>query len=52
MKSNPSSSTAAALVSPVFAVKNRITTIRDNKKGVIKFIGPTQFADGVWVGIE
>jgi len=27
-------------------------TLEDNRGGVVRFIGPTQFAAGVWVGLE
>eukprot|EP00607_Mallomonas_marina_P002242 CAMPEP_0182438218 /NCGR_PEP_ID=MMETSP1167-20130531/85603_1 /TAXON_ID=2988 /ORGANISM="Mallomonas Sp, Strain CCMP3275" /LENGTH=559 /DNA_ID=CAMNT_0024631469 /DNA_START=22 /DNA_END=1698 /DNA_ORIENTATION=+ len=30
----------------------RITTIANSKKGVVRFIGDTQFASGEWIGVE
>lgn len=39
------------VVTPTFSVGDRVYVGTEDRSGVIKFVGPTQFAAGEWIGI-
>jgi dynactin complex subunit len=47
MASKSSAATAAS-----FGVGDRVRVITHGKAGTVRFAGETQFAAGVWVGVE
>lgn len=43
-------STAAAL--PDWLKEGELVTVGGNKSGTVRYVGPTDFAEGTWVGVE
>ncbi|XP_060773908.1 kinesin-like protein KIF13B isoform X2 [Neoarius graeffei] len=37
---------------PDWLKENEYVTVGSNKHGTVRYIGPTDFADGIWVGVE
>ncbi|XP_019734720.1 uncharacterized protein LOC109521340 [Hippocampus comes] len=43
---------AAAVSLPDWLKEGEFVTVGTNKSGVVRYVGPTDFAQGVWVGVE
>lgn len=50
--SDPEEGDAAATVIPDWLKEGEFVTVGTNKCGTVRFVGPTDFAEGVWVGVE
>lgn len=44
--------TAAATVLPDWLKEGEFVTVGGNKSGTVRYVGPTDFAQGTWVGVE
>lgn len=43
---------AAATVLPDWLKEGEFVTVGTNKSGTVRYVGPTDFAQGIWVGVE
>ncbi len=43
---------AASAASASFGVGDRVRVVTHGKAGTVRFAGETQFAAGVWIGVE
>ncbi|KAM7368249.1 hypothetical protein PAMP_014489 [Pampus punctatissimus] len=43
---------AASTVLPDWLKEGEFVTVGTNKSGTVRYVGPTDFADGTWVGVE
>lgn len=43
---------AAATVLPDWLKEGEFVTVGTNKSGTVRYVGPTDFAEGTWVGVE
>ncbi|XP_017287903.1 kinesin-like protein KIF13B isoform X2 [Kryptolebias marmoratus] len=43
---------AASAVLPEWLKEGEFVTVGTNKSGTVRFVGPTDFAEGTWVGVE
>ncbi|KAM7395801.1 hypothetical protein PAMA_007203 [Pampus argenteus] len=43
---------AASAVLPDWLKEGEFVTVGTNKSGTVRYVGPTDFADGTWVGVE
>lgn len=43
---------AASAVLPDWLKEGEFVTVGTNKSGTVRFVGPTDFAEGTWVGVE
>nr|XP_061806796.1 kinesin-like protein KIF13B [Nerophis lumbriciformis] len=44
--------TTAAVKLPDWMKEGEFVTVGTNKRGTVRYIGPTDFAEGMWVGVE
>lgn len=50
--SDPEEGDAAGTVLPDWLKEGEFVTVGTNKCGTVRFVGPTDFAEGIWVGVE
>lgn len=50
--SDPEEGDAAGTVVPDWLKEGEFVTVGTNKCGTVRFVGPTDFAEGIWVGVE
>lgn len=50
--SDPEEGDAAGTVLPDWLKEGEFVTVGTNKSGTVRFVGPTDFAEGIWVGVE
>ncbi|XP_062293668.1 kinesin-like protein KIF13B isoform X1 [Scomber scombrus] len=43
---------AATTVLPDWLKEGEFVTVGTNKSGIVRYVGPTDFAEGIWVGVE
>ncbi|XP_077366872.1 kinesin-like protein KIF13B isoform X2 [Festucalex cinctus] len=43
---------AAAVTLPDWMKEGEFVTVGTNKRGTVRYVGPTDFAEGTWVGVE
>ncbi|XP_045916377.1 kinesin-like protein KIF13B isoform X3 [Micropterus dolomieu] len=43
---------AASAVLPEWLKEGEFVTVGTNKSGIVRYVGPTDFAEGTWVGVE
>ncbi|XP_061127923.1 kinesin-like protein KIF13B, partial [Syngnathus typhle] len=43
---------ASAVILPDWIKEGEFVTVGTNKRGIVRYVGPTDFAEGMWVGVE